>query len=369
MFQQRSPFLVAAAQLGPVYCDKPKYFDSAATLNKAVKAIAEAGKKGAKLIVFPELFLPGYPYWSVDFAHGDEFAKIWREYLYHSPTVPGPETAALCKAAQDAGIVVAMGINERDAYDEGRMYNTILWIGADGRIMGTHRKLVITVHEQYYHVQSDVTINEPGDNIRTYDTDFGRVGGLICGEHYQHLLQQNLINEGEQIHVALWPGHYDSPDPKGYSLKVVAEICTRNHSIAGQSWSILAGAYLPEDERPKNFYSNNVFDHTYGGSCIVNPGGAVVAGPIYNKEEILYAEVDLGEIPLVKSVANMKGIYDRHDVIGLVRQETPRARSRSMEASAPPVSASRGEGARFQAAENKDQPFEGLQTQSRSVSQ
>lgn len=321
MYKEYPVYKVAAAQIGSVFVDKPLYFDANATLTKAVKAIEEAGKNGAKLVVFPELFLPGYPYWSVNLKEGTEFALIWREYLRKSPIVPGPETDIICAAAKKAGCYVTMGINERDSKYEGRMYNAILFISPDGKVMGTHRKINITVHEQLFHTKADLTRTNPCDNIKVYDTDIGKLSGLICGENYQPLLMQHMIVESEQVHCALWPGYFDYPG--AYSLKTIIPAMTQGLCIANQNWGIIASGYVPKEEIPQDFYSNNIFDGTFGGSCVINPVGEIVAGPLYDSEGIVYFDIDLGVIPLAKSVVNLTGIYDRSDVISLARRETP----------------------------------------------
>jgi nitrilase len=186
-------FKVAAVQAAPVYKNKPVYFDSRATLEKAVSLIDEAARAGARLIVFPENFLPGFPYWSLNMAKGPEWAGTWVEYLRHSVEVPGEETDALCRAAKKANATVVMGINERDRKYEGRMYNSILYVSSRGEIMGVHRKVNITIQEMLYHTRGD-----GGANLRVFDTDLGKVSGLICGEHYQPLLKQNLILQGRK---------------------------------------------------------------------------------------------------------------------------------------------------------------------------
>ena len=321
MYRDYPVYKVAVAQLGSVFKDRPQYFDSKATLAKAIKAIEGASKNGARFMVFPEIFLPGYPYWSINLKEGPEFALIWREYLRHSPIVPGPETEEICAAAKKANCYIAMGINERDPELEGRMYNAILFVSSEGKVMGTHRKLNITVHEQLFHTRADVTRVTPCDNIRIYETDIGKLSGLICGEHCQPLLMQHMAVEGEQIHAALWPGYFDYPG--AYSLRTVIPAMTQGLCIAAQNWAAVASCYIPPEEIPRNFYSNNIFDGTFGGSCVINPVGEIVAGPLYDSEGIVYYDVDLGVIPLAKSVVNLTGIYDRRDVLSLLRREKP----------------------------------------------
>jgi nitrilase len=313
MVKEYPVFKAAAVQAGPVFKDKPVYFDSKATLGKALDLIAEAGDNGAELIVFPETFLPGFTYWSRDLKKGREFAVIWREYLRHSVDVPGEETEALCKAAKEANAYVVMGINERDKRYEGRMYNAILFISRRGEIMGVHRKINPTTQELFFHTRGD-----GGDNLRVFETDLGKIAGLICGEHYQPTLKQNLIIQGAQVNCSLWPGHRGTAVP----LLAIAQVMTQALCISGGLWAVLASAYIPRNQVPKDFYDNSTFETTAGGSCIINPFGEIVAGPAYDEETIVYHEIDLGINLLAKSIINLTGIYSRWDILSLgIRQK------------------------------------------------
>lgn len=312
MIKEYKVFKAAAIQAAPVYKDKPVYFDSRATLEKAVSLIGEAGNNGAKLIVLPETFLPGYPYWSLDMQKGPEWAVTWMEYLRHSVEVPGEETDLLCKAAKAANAYVVIGINERDKKYEGRMYNSILYISRQGEIMGVHRKINITVQELLYHTRGD-----GGENLRVFDTDLGKISGLICGEHYQPLLKQNAIINGAQVNCSLWPGYKGGAE----ELMGVIPVMTQALCVAGGLWGIIACAYIPEDKVPKDFYDNNAFDQTFGGSCIINPFGVIVAGPETYKETIVYGDIDLALNAMAKSIINLAGIYDRRDILRLCVRE------------------------------------------------
>ncbi|KXB04821.1 hypothetical protein AKJ49_01675 [candidate division MSBL1 archaeon SCGC-AAA382A03] len=195
------------------------------------------------------------------------------------------------------------------------MYNSILYIGPEGEILGTHRKINITVQELLYHTRGG-----GGDNLKVFDTDLGKLSGLICGEHYQPTLMQYILTQGSQVNCSLWPGYFDYPG--AYSLKTIIPAMTKGVCIAGQLFAVLSSCYVPENERPDDFYRNNAFDQIFGGSCIINPVGETVAGPVYDEETIIYHDIDLGTIPLAKSVVNLTGIYSRWDLINLnVRQK------------------------------------------------
>lgn len=301
-------FKAAAVQAAPVFKNKPVYFDSGATLAKAVDLIAKAAHNGARLIVFPETFLPGFPYWSLNMTKGPEWSGIWVEYLRHSVEVPGEETDALCQAARSANACVAMGINERDKKYEGRMYNSILFISPQGEVLGVHRKINPTIQEMLYHTRGD-----GGTNLKVFDTSLGRISGLVCGEHYQPLLKQNLIIQGAQVNCSLWPGFKGGAG----ELMSVIPVMTQALCISGGLWAVLACTYIPEEQVPGDFYDSDVFDQTFGGSCIINPFGQIVAGPETYKETIVYADIDLKVNATAKSIINLTGSYSRWDILSL----------------------------------------------------
>ncbi len=196
-------FKAAAVQAGPVVRDAPQYFDVQSTLDKGVSLISEAGRNGARLIVFPEGWLPCFSYWSLDLNDRAAFTDIWSKYLWSSIEVPGPETEVLSAAAKSAGAYVVMGINERDKRFQGRMYNSMLYLGPRGEIIGTHRKICNTIQERLFH-----TPGEGGDNLKTvFKTEIGNIGGSICGEHQQLALLYYWIMQGIQVHCSLWPGY------------------------------------------------------------------------------------------------------------------------------------------------------------------
>ena len=329
MIKEYPVFKAAAVQAAPVFKDKPVYFDSGATLTKAVDIITKAARNGAQLIVFPETFLPGFPYWSLNMTKGPEWSGIWAEYLRHSIEVPGEETDVLCQAAKSAKACVVMGINERDKKYEGRMYNSILFISHRGEIMGVHRKINPTIQELLYHTRGD-----GGTNLQVYDTALGKISGLVCGEHYQPLLKQNLIIQGAQVNCSLWPGFKGGAG----ELMAIIPVMTQALCVSGGLWAVLACTYIPEGQVPKDFYDNNAFDQTFGGSCIINPFGQIVAGPETYKETIVYSDIDLKMNAMAKSIINLTGSYSRWDILSLgvrEKQYEPTFPLGALEATAP----------------------------------
>lgn len=301
-------FRAAAIQAGSVVRDAPEFFDTKATLDKAVSLIDEAGRHGAKLIVFPEAWLPCFSYFSSDLREPGTFRDIWAKYLWSSVEVPGPETQALCGAAKTAGAYVVIGINERDAKFRGRMYNSMLYLSPRGDILGTHRKICNTVHERLFH-----TPGGGGDNLKTvFKTEIGNIGGSICGEHSQPTLVYNWIMQGVQVHCSIWPGQA--------GLEKTTDLKTRSVCADAHAYGVLAAAYFPEQEKPKDFYGNSLFSipgSFRGGSGIVDPQGEYVAGPVYDQEAIVYGDIDLAQTDESRYAINLVGIYSRWDLLNL----------------------------------------------------
>ncbi len=309
-------FTAAAVQAAPILRDAPDYFNIAATLEKAVRLIREAAATGARLVVFPEGWLPCFTYWTLDYGARAAFRDIWAKYLWSSIEVPGPETDALSAVARETGVYVVIGINERDANFQARMYNSILYIGADGRILGVHRKICNTGNERLFHTPGD-----GGDNLKTvFPTAVGNLGGSICGEHAQLTLVYNWIMQGVQVHCSLWPG--------GKGMETITDLMTRATCFAAGAYGVLAATYFPDDAYPKDFYPNSSFGKPgsfAGGSGIVNPYGEYVAGPAYGQETIVYGEIDLAEQARSRAAVSLTGAYSRWDLISLNVKDAPYA--------------------------------------------
>ncbi|MFC1861039.1 carbon-nitrogen hydrolase family protein [Chloroflexota bacterium] len=312
-YYEYPPFKVAAVQAGSVYRDAPVWVDVESTLEKAIGIIEEAGNKGARLIVFPECFLPCYPHWSMDLADRPTFNEIWAKLLWNSVEVPGREIDALCAAAKRVNAYVAMGLTERDKNFQGRMYNSVVYLSPQGETIGMHRKICNTVQERFFHAPGD-----GGDNLKAvYKTDIGNIGGSICGEHCQLLLTNNWIMQGIQIHCSLWPGQL--------GLETHQDIHTRALCYTAHCFGILSASYMPEADFPRDFCKNSRFsipNGFTGGSGIVSPYGEYIAGPVYNEETIVYGDIDLADTDRSRSGINLLGLYSRWDLMNInVRQE------------------------------------------------
>lgn len=292
---------VAAAQLAPVFLDRE------ATVAKACAAIAEAGEAGAKLVAFPETFVPGYPYWAVALPPtriNDCLQRLYREAV----AIPSPATEALGEAAKEAGIFVVMGLNERRG---GTLYNGQLFLGRDGEILASRRKLVPTSHERLVWGRGD------GSDLFTLPTELGVLGGLICYEHSNALFRYAVQAQGEQIHVANWPGGMPS-------INGIIDAAVRHYAFEAQAFVISVTGVLTEESLatlPEEVASQ--FQPGGGYSAIVSPRGELLAGPITEGEGLLYAELDFGLIDRMKSIVDSAGHYARPDVVRLVLDAKP----------------------------------------------
>ena len=299
MSQISSSFTVAAAQAAPYFLDREK------TVEKACSLIAQAGKKKAKLIVFPEAFISGYPDWVWVVPNGNSslLDKLYTELVNNAISIPDGSTQQLCQAAKEAGIYVAIGVHEKNTESSGAsLYNTILYINDQGEILGKHRKLIPTGGERLIWGQGD------GSTLPAFDTSIGKLGGLLCWENFMPLARQSMYVQGVQIHVA---PTWDSSENWLLSMRHIAR--------EGGMYVIGVCSAVKKDDIPdkyefKKLYSGNRQWINPGNSCIINPRGEFVAGPLPEKEEILYAEIDLKQILAAKRMFDVTGHYARPDV-------------------------------------------------------
>ncbi|MEO5568197.1 MAG: carbon-nitrogen hydrolase family protein [Gemmatimonadaceae bacterium] len=300
------PFLVAAVQRSPAFLDRD------ATIDRACAAIAEAAASGARLVVFPEAFVPGYPLWVWQIASGrtHDLRALYAELLDQAVTVPSAATGRLCDAAREAGVHVAIGMNERNAERSGTsLYNSLLFIGADGEILGVHRKLVPTAGERLVHAQGD------GSSLSVYDTPLGRIAGLICWENYMPLARQALYEAG--VHVYIAPT-WDRGEPW---LSTLRHIAKEGRVYVIGCCSAMRFSDIPErlDFRSTLPVSANGWINP-GDSVVIDPDGKVIAGPLHETQDILLAEVDPQRIMGPRWQLDVAGHYARPDVLGLVRR-------------------------------------------------
>ena len=301
-------FTAAAVQASPIFLDRE------ATVEKACHLIKEAGRKGASLVVFPEAYIPTFPYWPRALPHPERELSInaYLQLYEQSVEVPSPDVDQLCAAAKEAGVYVVMGMTEREIGLSATMYNTLLYIDKNGAMLGKHRKLVPTFEERCIWGQGD------GSDLEVYPTEVGKLGGLICGNNLMTLVKYALLVKGEQIHAAVWPSLT--------RMRNYVDIVSRNYAIEGQAFVILSCGYITEEMVPDTFSLKKKTQwDVAGGSGIVGPSGEYLAGPVYGKEEIIYADIDLREIVKAKAVHDVVGHYARPDVASLLLREEPYA--------------------------------------------
>jgi nitrilase len=306
------PLAVAIVQARPVY------LDLRASTERAVAFAERAADGGARLVAFGETWLPGYPAW-LDYCPG---AALWD----HAPTkevfarlransvlVPGPETDALGAVARARGIAIVIGVNERVARGpaSGTLFNSILTFGANGSIVNHHRKLVPTYTERLVWGQGD------GYGLQAVDTVAGRVGALVCWEHWMPPARQALHESGEAVHVALWP-----------TAKESHQLASRHYAFEGRCFVLAAGVLMTVDDLPRELARPPHLEDRgddlllSGGSSVIGPDGAYVVEPVFGEERIIAAHLDLAAIDRESMTLDVTGHYSRPDVFDLtIRRE------------------------------------------------
>jgi len=300
---------VAAAQLASVFLNKVK------TVEKSCSAISEAGKKGAELIVFPEAFISGYPdwVWLIPNSKADELNELYFQLVENAVSVPDDTTVKLCKAAKDANINVVMGMHEKNTEtSSSSLYNSLLFINSNGEILGKHRKLIPTGGERLIWAQGD------GSTLKTYKTTVGKIGGLICWENFMPLVRNAMYENGTQI---LASPTWDKSENWLISMQHIAR--------EGGMFVISCCQALKTDDIPDTYEFKKLYPEgrewiNTGNSCIIDPSGKIIAGPLEAEEGILYADIDLNDIINSKRMFDVVGHYSRPDVFNFkVRSKKP----------------------------------------------
>ncbi|HYQ89956.1 MAG TPA: carbon-nitrogen hydrolase family protein [Candidatus Binatia bacterium] len=295
------PYKVAAVQIASVFLDREK------TIDKALRYLNDAAKAGAKLVVFPEALVPGYPdwVWSVP-AREDLLDDLYGELLENSVEVPGDATRRLCEAARAAGVFIVMGVNERNTEASGgSLYNTLLFIDERGELVGRHRKLIPTGGERLMWGQGD------GSTLQVYDTPIGKLSGLICWENYMPLARYAMYAWGSRIHVA---STWDRGEPW---LSTVRHIAKEGRVYVISSCQAFHRNDIPDRLGHKRYYPADRMWINAGDSAIVDPEGKFVAGPLHEAEGILYADIDPRALAGPRWMLDVAGHYARPDVFQL----------------------------------------------------
>jgi nitrilase len=291
-------FRVAAVQATPVF------FDRDATVAKACDLIAQASAEGARIIAFPETFVSGYPVWLDEAPSAARWnhqpaKEAWTRLVESALVVPGPHIERIGAAAKRANAYVVLGAHELGG---STIYCAQLFFGPDGALLGVHRKLMPTYQERMVWGQGD------GSGLIVLDTPLGKLGALNCWEHWMPLTRQAMHLQGETIHVASWP-----------SVHELHQIASRHYAFEGRAFVIAAGTILrrrdlPDVELlqtipgpPEDFLQR-------GGSAIIGPDGLYLAGPVYDEETIVYADVDPRRTIEERLTLDVAGHYNRPDI-------------------------------------------------------
>ena len=294
-------FKVACVQATPVIFDLEK------SVEKAITLTADAAGIGCKLVVFPETFIPGYPaglgFGTVVGSRTQARRDQFKEYWQNSVEVPGVYTDKLAECAKKNTVFLTVGVTERDKVNK-TLYCSLLYFGPDGSLLGKHRKIKPTAAERLVWGEGD------GSTLCTFDTEIGKIGGLICWENYMPLARMAMYNKGVEIYLAPTA---DSRDSWNATMQHIA--------FEGRCYVIGCNQYFTKSDFPQHLQAELAQDRpevlSRGGSVIVSPLGEVLAGPLYGEEGILTAEVDLDELVRSRMDFDVTGHYSRNDIFKL----------------------------------------------------
>jgi nitrilase len=297
------PFKVAAVQAAPIFLDLE------ATVTKACDLIGQAAVQGARIVAFPEAFVPGYPLWVWFVPPGKTHPLRTLYHALHSNAVaiPGPEVSRLAEAAADHGVTVAIGVNERNAEgSDSTLYNTLLYLGPEGQVLGKHRKLIPTAGERLVWGQA------PSNDLEVFDLPFARLSGLLCWENYMPLVRYSLVAGGTQIHLA---PTWDRGEPWISSMRHIAK---EGRCFVVASCQAFHVDDVPDELAFKSDYLSGMEGWINPGlSLIVDPDGKVVAGPLEGEEGILYADIEPHQLVGPRWQLDVAGHYARPDLFEL----------------------------------------------------
>jgi nitrilase len=301
---------VAVVQAAPVI------FNRKATLEKTCRLTQEAGEAGANLVVFPEAFIPAYPrglsFGAVVGSRSDQGRLTWQRYWENSVDVPSPTTERLAQAARSANAFLCVGVIERDSqYSHGTLYCTILYFSPEGKLIGKHRKLKPTGSERLIWGEGD------GSTLTVINTPFGKIGGLICWENYMPLARAALYGKGVDIYLAPTA---DSRETWQATLRHIA--CEGRCFVLGCNQFVTKDMY-PTDLPGIDELENQPDILCRGGSAVISPLGEILAGPLFDQEGILYADLELDQVTRARFDFDSTGHYARPDVFSLTVNEKP----------------------------------------------
>jgi nitrilase len=294
----------------------PLYFDREGSVEKVIRMTREAASAGAGLVLFPEAYVGGYP-WGLAFGtavggRSPAGRRTWERYWDSALDVPGPETDRLAQGAEEAGVFLAVGVIERDStYSRGTLFCTLLYFGPEGTLLGKHRKLKPTAAERLIWGEGD------GSTLPVIPAPFGRIGGLICWENYMPLARMAMYGKGLDIYLA------PTADARGRWQSTLQHI-----SLEGRCFVLGCNQFVTRDMYPEDLEIKGELEAwpetlCRGGSAIYSPLGDLLAGPLWDKEGILYADLDMGEVARGKFDFDVTGHYARPDVFHLWVDQEP----------------------------------------------
>jgi nitrilase len=297
---------VAVIQAAPVL------FDRDASVAKACLLTAEAATQGAKLILFPEAFIPAYPrgltFGTVVGSRSPQGRDTWQTYWSNAVDLPSPATEALGATARQAKAYLVIGVIERDG---GTLYCTTLYFNPDGQLVGKHRKLKPTAAERLIWGEGD------GSTLTVIDTEVGKIGGLTCWENYMPLARMAMYSKGVELYLAPTA---DSRDNWQATIRHIA--CEGRCFVLGCNQFVTKSMY-PADLVGVEELASQPEVMCRGGSAIISPLGEVLAGPLFDQEGMLFADLDLAEVARSKFDFDVMGHYARPDVFQLIVNEKP----------------------------------------------
>lgn len=303
---------IAIVQESPILLDLQK------TLTLAVNKVAEAAKAGAKLVVFPEAFISGYPAWIWRLRPGGDWGlseELYARLVNNAVDIENNELAPLCEAAKAHQLTIVCGMNEREgSHSRATLFNTVVVIGEDGSLINRHRKLMPTNPERMVWGFGD------GSGLNVVDTPVGKVGTLVCWENYMPLARFSLYAQGVEIYIA---PTYDSGDSWLGTMQHIAR--------EGRCWVINSGVVLTRNDIPADFpdresiYPDGEDWINPGDSAVIAPGGEIVAGPLRAEKGLLFAEIDASKVATSKRALDVAGHYSRPDVFSLRVNREPQS--------------------------------------------
>jgi nitrilase len=300
-------FKAAAVQAAPVF------LDTDATVDKVCALIAEAAGQGARLVAFPEVFVAGYPYWS--WVMNPIEGSAWFEKLARSAIeIPGPEIRKIAQAAARHRVHVVVGVNERSRTGVGTLWNTLVTIGEDGRLLGRHRKLVPTWAEKLTWAPGDASA------LRVHDTPIGKLGALACGENTNTLARFALLSQGELVHVA---SYISLPvAPPDYDMAEAIRLRAAAHSFEGKLFTVVSCSTVSPEIIDAMSASHpgarELLARRHSAfSGVIGPDGRVIGEPLIDDEGIVYAEIDLNRCIQPRQMHDIAGHYNRFDIFDL----------------------------------------------------